>query len=51
MEQETSVTSRARVLFVDDEPHLLAGLRRNLHTRGVGWQIASPPPAPKHSTS
>ena len=34
------MTSRARVLFVDDEPHLLAGLRRSLHTRGVGWQIS-----------
>jgi HD-like signal output (HDOD) protein len=27
------------VLFVDDEPHLLAGLRRGLHASGIGWQM------------
>lgn len=36
---EGFVTSPTRVLFVDDEPHLLAGLRRSLHTLGVGWQM------------
>jgi len=30
-----------RILFVDDEPHLLAGLRRMLQIRqGVGWAMS-----------
>lgn len=32
--------ARPRVLFVDDEPHLLAGLRRSLHTLRVGWELS-----------
>ncbi len=28
-----------RVLFVDDEPHLLSGLRRGLYGHGVDWQV------------
>jgi HD-like signal output (HDOD) protein len=30
---------RPCVLFVDDEPHLLAGLRRGLHAQGVRWCV------------
>lgn len=33
-----AVGSRLRVLFVDDEPHVLAGLRRMLHAKRVPWQ-------------
>lgn len=29
---------RLRVLFVDDEPNVLAGLRRMLHARRVSWE-------------
>src|SRR4051794_30459889 len=32
-----SMTDRSRVLFVDDEPHLLAGIRRTLHGRALDW--------------
>jgi HD-like signal output (HDOD) protein/ActR/RegA family two-component response regulator len=30
---------RRRILFVDDEPHLLAGLRRMLRSRGSTWDM------------